>query len=260
MKGLGKSPKATPSKEEILNRIIEIKSKTNDRFITLLVSDLEGDLNKASPPSFINFVEFERITNLFEKENRRNLIKTSLKTPEKEQAYVFKVTLARGIWRIIEINGGTLFSEFSSIIQNTFGHEPGHLYEFELNKYKFGPECDEWEEIFDSLDNTRVDSAFNIIGFMAGDRGRFLCDFGENIFHSLKLIEIKDLNKEVKSPQIRGNKGDYKCENCKLKNAVFYCYRCRAKLCESCSEETAKELIYCSEGHYPLLNIYESGG
>ena len=182
--------KEMPPKEDIIKEIGEIKAKTTDHFAKLLISHLEDSLNKTNKTSFVEFMEFERIKNLFDKENKRNMIKNTLKVPEKEQIYVFKITLARGIWKVVEIKGSNLLSKFSGIIQDIFGHEPGHLYEFELNKYKFGPECDEWRETFDSLDNIRLDSALNSIGFKVGDGGELKYDFGEDIEHTIKLMEI----------------------------------------------------------------------
>ena len=249
--------KEMPSKEALLEEIGEIKMKTKERFVKLLISHLESNLNETNKTSFVEFMEFERIKNLFDKENKRSMIKNSLKIPEKEQIYFFKITLARGIWRIVEIKGSTLLSRFSSIIQSSFGHEPGHLYEFELNKYKFGPECDEWQEIFDSLDNIRLDSALNSINFKVGDGGKFKYDFGEDIEHTLKLVEIRDLEKDTKYPKIEGNKEAYKCKDCKSQDAMFYCHGCEMKLCEACSESTVKDSNSCSEGHYPLLIIFQ---
>jgi len=252
-----KLDKKMPTKEEILSKIEEIRLKTKDRFTNLLISHLEDNLNKTSNAPFIEFMEFERIKNLFEKEKRRGMIESSLKVPKKEQVYVFKITLAKDIWRVVEIKGSTLFSKFSGIIQGIFGHEPGHLYEFELNKYKFGPECDEWQEIFDSLDDIRSDSAFNSISFKVGGNGKFKYDFGEDIEYTIKLVEIRDLEKDAKYPKIKGNKEAYKCENCKLQDAMFYCHGYEMKLCEACSESILKDSGSCIEGYYPLLSIFQ---
>src|SRR3989344_3013174 len=109
-----KSPKKIPSKEEMLSEIAEIKLKTKDHFVQLLISQLET----------------------------------------------------------------------------------------ELNKYTFGPECDEWEETLDNLDNIRLDSALNAIGFKVNDKGKFKYDFGEDIDHTIKLVEIKELKKDAKYPKI----------------------------------------------------------
>ena len=250
--------KKRPSKEEIIKEIRKIKAKTKDHFAKLLISHLEDSLNKANKVSFGEVMEFDRIKNLFDKENKRNVIKNSLKIPKKVQRYIFKITLSKGIWSILELKGSTLLSKFSSIIQSTFGHEPGHLYEFELSKYKFGPECDEWQETSDSLDNIRLDSALNSIGFKVGDSGTFKYDFGEDIEHALKLVEIKDLEKDVRYPNIEGNNESSKCENCKSQNAVFYCHACEMKLCDACSEEGLRKSNSCSEGHYPLLTIFQN--
>ena len=188
-----KSDKKIPPKKDIISEIRAIKLKTKDRFVKILILQLENNLNKTNRHSFIEFIEFERIKNLFERENKRKAIKSSLKIPEKEQVYAFKIILTNDIWRIIKLRGSTLLSKFSTIIQDIFGHESGHLYEFELNKYEFGPKCDEWQEIFDGLDNIRLDSALNSVGFKVGESGKFKYDFGEDIDHTLKLIKIKDL-------------------------------------------------------------------
>ena len=79
MKNSEKLDKEILSKEDILREIGKVKLETNDRFIRLLISHLETAMNKKDNPAFIETMEFERIKNLSEKENRRIMIKNSLR-------------------------------------------------------------------------------------------------------------------------------------------------------------------------------------
>jgi hypothetical protein len=72
------------------------------------------------------------------------------------------------------------------------------LYEFEIGQYKFGLECDEWQEIFDSSDNYKLGSAISAAGLKKGDKFKFLYDFGDNILFKIKIVNIEKLNLDTK--------------------------------------------------------------
>lgn len=238
-----------------IEKLGEFFEYTKDPFTKKLIIDLKEKLEKKDKKelSFIEILEFNRIKNLIEKEKNRRELREKQKIPEKTYVYVFKISLTSGIWRIIEIRGNELLSKLNYFIQRTFDHEPGHLYEFRFREYRFGPECDEWEEIFDGLTNVRIDSIVNSIGLKVNDKGKYICDFGENIVHIIELIEIKEFKENQKYPIITGNEKVVKCMDCKSANALFWCHTCHMKLCDDCSGNTSK---YCQEGHYPLLSIY----
>lgn len=181
------------NKEIILNELKILKLKTKDIFTKKLIEDLEKRLINKVEFSFYENLDFEKIKNLIEKEKIRNKIKNNKNISKGNFVYVFEINLKGKKSKIIDIKGNKLLSNLSKDIQKLFNHEPMHLYEFKLNNYKFGPECDEWQEIFDHLDNIRIDSALNSINFKIGGIGEFIYDFGENIKHKIKLIEIRKI-------------------------------------------------------------------
>ena len=92
----------------------------------------------------------------------------------------------------ISINGNTTLKKLSYLIQKEFKLEPLHLYEFEVGEFKFGPKCDEWQEMFDKLDDFKIGAAINSANLSKGDSFKFLYDFGEKIKFK---IEISDITK-----------------------------------------------------------------
>lgn len=231
----------------------EIK-EVEDPFVKKLFLSLKEKLEKNKKISYVEILEFNRIENIIEKEKKRKKLTENQKIPEKNLVFVFRIGLTKGIWRTIEIKGDKLLSDLDFLIRKTFDHEPGHLYEFRLGEYRFGPECDEWQEIFDGLSDIRIDSLTSSIGLKVNDKGKYIHDFGENIEHTVNLVEIKEPEKSQKYPKISGNERIIKCEECSA-NALLWCHTCCMKLCDDCSEKTSK---YCREGHYPLLSIYNA--
>lgn len=235
-----------------IEKLDEFLEYTKDTFTKKLIIALRGKLKKDNKVSFIEMMNFNRIKNLVEKEKKKRELREKQKIPEKTYVYVFKISLT-SIWRIIEIKGNEPLSKLDYLIQKAFGHEPGHLYEFRFGEYRFGPECDEWEEMFDGLTNVRIDSIVNSIGLKINDKGVYIYDFGENIKHNIELIEIKEPKENQKYPKITGNEKMFRCMDCKSANALLWCHSCHIKLCDECSGNASK---YCQEGHYPLLSIY----
>lgn len=177
----------------------ELKSKTKDKFTLFLINKLIKDINSDKRNNFYETLDYERITNLVKKEEMRNKIKKSKKISSEILVYVFEIKCGNKK-RNLEIKNNWLVSDLADIIIGLFNHEPMHLYEFKLKNHSFGPECDEWKEMFDYPDNIRIDSAFNSIDFREGDIGEFIYDFGDNIKHKIKLVEIKkikDKNQKV---------------------------------------------------------------
>lgn len=179
--------------EENLNNL---KEKTRDSFTLLLINNLIKDIKSDKRNNFYELLDYERIKQLIDREEKRNKIKKDKKSFKGIIIYVFEVKFQNVKLRRIEIKNNRLLSDLSSEIQRAFDHEPMHLYEFNLNGFKFGPECDEWREIFDYLDNIRIDSAFNSVDFKIGDIGDFTYDFGDRLRHKIKLIEIREIKNE----------------------------------------------------------------
>ena len=178
-----------------IEKLEELEKQTNDRFTKILIEKLKEDIVKGKKEIF-NRLSFERILDLVEHENKREKLNEFKKNKYKDVYYDLIVSL-RGKKRNLILNGEFLLSEISGIIQKEFDLEPMHLYEFTIGNYKFGPECDEWQEIFDSLDDYKLGSAISIAGLNKGDKFRFLYDFGDNILFNIVIVDVKKLNVKV---------------------------------------------------------------
>ena len=174
-------------------RLEELEKQTKDEFTKKLIVDLKKQIKLPNEPEMFKILNFERILNLIKHENKREKLNEFKKNNYKYIAYDLKVSL-RGKKRNLILNGEFLLSEISRMIQKEFDLEPMHLYEFEIGNYKFGPECDEWQEIFDSLDDYKLGSAISIAELNKGDKFRFLYDFGEKILFNIEIVDIKKLN------------------------------------------------------------------
>jgi|SRR3989338_5621917 len=174
--------------EEKLN---ELKEQTEDEFTLLLIEGLRRDLPSKEYKEAYKKLAFSRILTLVKKEKTRKKLENN-KSIKFNQMIEFHIIKRSGKKRKISLSGNATFKELSSLIQKEFNLEPMHLYEFELRKFKFGPECDEWQEIFDGLDNFKISAAINASNLSKGDSFKFLYDFGENIKFNIKILDIKD--------------------------------------------------------------------
>jgi len=180
--------------EEKLN---ELEKQTKDKFTKKLIEDLKKQTKSPNEPEMFKMLNFERIVNLIEHENKREKLNEFKKNRYKNIAYNLRISL-RGKKRDLLLNGEFLLSDISGMIQKEFDLEPFHLYEFQIGKYKFGPECDEWQDIFDSLDDYKLGSAISIAGLNKGSKFKFLYDFGDKILFDIEIVDIKKLNLDLK--------------------------------------------------------------
>ena len=180
-----------------IEKLEGLEKQTKDKFTKFLIEKLKEDINKGEK-EFFNELSFERILNLIGHENKREKLNEFKKNRYKYVAYDLEVSLG-GKKRNLILNGEFLLSEISSTIQKEFDLEPMHLYEFEIGDYKYGPKCDEWQEIFDSLDNVKLGVAISAANLKKGDKFKYLYDFGDNILFNIKIEDIKKLDLEIKN-------------------------------------------------------------
>jgi hypothetical protein len=180
--------------EEKLN---ELNSKTKDNFTKKLIEDLRKQIN-SNESEFIKQLNFQRILEIVNHEDKRNRLKEFKSSKYKDIAYGLAISLRNKKIKL-SLNGEFRLSEVSDIIQKEFNLEPFHLYEFEIGNYKFGPECDEWQEIFDSLDGFKLGAAISAAGLSNGGKFKFLYDFGDRIRFNIEIINIKKLNLKVQN-------------------------------------------------------------
>lgn len=178
-------------------RLKELKQQTKDKYIHLLIRDLRRILalqkGVESPKTliYINHV-YRIIVNLIEKEKSRNNL-LQYKNPELLNSnFNLRVSSYKRKSQKINIPGNFALEKLSEWIQIEFDLEPGHLYEFKIGKLKFGPKCDDWQEIFDFLDNYKICHPVGSAGLSKGDYFSFVYDFGENINFRIKILDIKN--------------------------------------------------------------------
>jgi len=184
------------TKIEITNeKLDELISKTNDKFVKYLINDLKMKLNNSDCKYSYLDLEFYRIKKIIEREANRNQLDGFNKKDFRNISYELIVKSRTGKKRKLLFNGETLLSKISSEIQGEFDLEPMHLYEFEIGGHKFGPECDEWQEIFDSLDSFKFGAAISAANIGKGDKFKFLYDFGDRIRFIIEIGDILRLEK-----------------------------------------------------------------
>ena len=179
--------KTEPTKE----KLNELKKQTKDEFALLLIEDLKEKLNLENYEEIFKKLAFNRILTLIEKEKTRKKLKENIFVYF-DQIIDFSIIKGSGKKRNLSINGNSTFKELSSLIQKEFNLEPMHLYEFKMGEFKFGPQCDEWQEIFDELDNFKISAAIKASNLSKEDSFKFLYDFGENIKFNIKILDIKN--------------------------------------------------------------------
>ncbi|MBU2640081.1 MAG: plasmid pRiA4b ORF-3 family protein [Nanoarchaeota archaeon] len=169
----------------------ELKKQTKDEFTHLFIEDFKKKLNLKGYKESYKKMALNRILNLIEKEKIRKKLKEN-KSFNYNCLFNLEIIKRSGKKRSISIGGNSTLKELNNKIQKEFDLEPMHLYEFEIGNFKFGPECDEWNEIFDGLDNFKVGAAINSASLSKNDNFKFLYDFGSNIKFNIKILDIKD--------------------------------------------------------------------
>ena len=143
------------TKKSMLEKLSEMEKLTKERFTKLLIKNLKEGLSKAKEISMFEEADFNRIENLIRHEKKRLELK-NLKWEGRNKIFIFKISWKKDSAEI-EINGNKTLRDLFEKIEREFDLDPGHLYEFHIGKYVFGTLCDEWQEIFDELDNYKIE-------------------------------------------------------------------------------------------------------
>lgn len=180
--------KIKPTKENLT----ELRKQTKDKFTKLLIDKLIEEVSFIGKNEVYEQLSSNRILNLIEKEKIRNRLNNYKSTKGQDCLFNLRVTKNnRKKWNI-SVNGNVTLNKLSQLIQKEFDLEPWHLYEFEIGELKFGPKCDEWQEIFDELDTFKICQAIDFTNLSIGDNFKFLYDFGENIKFKIEILDIND--------------------------------------------------------------------
>jgi len=172
-------------------KLSELEEQTKDKFIKMLITKLKKDIKHDKRNDFYEQIDFRRILNFIKREKNREILSHALVGLKENKIFVLKISKGKEAYSY-DVPGHRKLAWLSSLIQREFELEPCHLYEFEIGKYKFGPECDEWQEIFDWLDSFRIDAAIKEAGLKKGDKINFMYDFGDNIEFKIEIEDEKN--------------------------------------------------------------------
>lgn len=165
------------------------------------------------------------------------------------RVYRFKVALKyrRGLWRVIEVEGGQTLGDFDHVIREAFDHDTSdHLSEFYLERVWRSQglgEIEPWGGGEGAL--RRVES----LGLSEGDGLGYVYDFGDDIQHVITLEKILEPEEGAEYPRVVSrNKPRYRyCVECKDHGdktlATWICIDCWEKegrkilLCDACLDK-----------------------
>jgi|SRR3989344_2347971 len=180
--------KIKPTKE----KLAELKKQTKDKFTKRLIDRLIREIALFKKKEIYEQLCFDRILNLIENEKMRDRLDNYKTAKEQDYLYHLRVTRPSGKKRDISVTGNETLNKLSKLIKEEFELEPGYLYEFQIKMFKFGPECDDWQEIFDGLDNFKICAAIGSANLATGDSFKFLYDFREKIKFKVEILDIKN--------------------------------------------------------------------
>lgn len=162
----------------------------------------------------------------------------------KNKVYVFNAALKhrKGIWRRIEIKDDQTLGDLDSIMRQTFNHDDYHLSEFFSGKVWRSEGFGEIEP-----DGSGVGSKKKIdeLELVEGSTIEYVCDFGDDVQHVIKLEKIVESVAGAKYPRITS----------KNKTRNRYCASCKKMqkktiatwICIDCSDEERKQVFLCED-------------
>ena len=176
-------------------RLEKLARETEDGGTKILIKDLKKQI-ESNQDEFIQRLSFDRILNAIKHEKNKNKLQKFNSKRYEKISYELKVSL-RGKKRILIVDGESSLEKLSYIIQGEFDLESMHLYEFEIGSCKYGPKCDEWREMFDALDDFKIEAAISFANLKQGDKFKFLYDFGDMHLFEIKILKVGKLAEEV---------------------------------------------------------------
>jgi hypothetical protein len=172
---------------------------------------------------------------------------------EGRQVYRFKAQLKdySRIWRRIEIQGKQTLGELDNSLRKAFEHDTfDHLSGFWKLVERGGRKRMRYREV--DLGNINPfegggagDIQVAAVGLSAGDRLKYVYDFGDWIEHVLTLEAIEAPQKGVKYPRLtEKNKPRYvSCVECQRKGVEVVA----VWICLTCSNDRGEEVLLCDE-------------
>ena len=122
-----------------------------------------------------------------------------------EGIYLFRVALAKGVWRKIEISSNHTLLDLHNAIQNAFQFDSDHLYSFFMDGIPWSDEkfSSPYEDEGPHVDEVRIGE----LGLAKGQTILYLFDYGDEWRFSVTLEEIQQNKPHPKKPRIIESKG-----------------------------------------------------
>ncbi|MHC1611576.1 MAG: plasmid pRiA4b ORF-3 family protein [Candidatus Methanospirareceae archaeon] len=119
--------------------------------------------------------------------------------------YVFKVSLAKDIWRRIEISADHTLLDLHRAIQKAYNFDDDHLYSFFMDGRAWSYErfASPYEEEGPWVDDVRIGE----LGLFIGQNILYLFDYGDQWHFRVELEEIRREGRKPREPKIIEKKG-----------------------------------------------------
>lgn len=128
--------------------------------------------------------------------------------PLEKGNYTFKISLAKDLYKVLEIAGSATFEELHLAIQKAFDFDNDHLYFFSLNG-KLWSDCGVVFWAPDNDEGVRADMAMiGEVGLDIGQSFLYLFDFGDEWHFDIQLLAIHRTDDELKDFVIKEEVGE----------------------------------------------------
>ena len=120
--------------------------------------------------------------------------------------YVFKVSLAKDLWRRIEIAADHTLLDLHRAIQKAYNFDDDHLYSFFMDGRAWSYErfVSPYEEEGPWVDDVRIGE----LGLFIGQNILYLFDYGDEWHFRVELEEIRTEGRKPREPKIIEKKGE----------------------------------------------------
>ena len=177
-----------------------------DAMLLLLSNLLLSDeyLGRYGEETEVAFGELQKVVQPFFPEWRQNLSLPGVKF--QDGTYIFKISLARGVWRRIAIPGSDDFESLSDTILQAFDLDHDHLYRFTYKK-RFGVPVGISHPYMEEPPLT-TDVHIGDIGIKPGTTMTYLYDFGDKWEFEVQLEGIEPVDPKIRGPRIFETHGE----------------------------------------------------
>ncbi len=174
--------------DENTERLLNIKPESNKS-----KSSIEIDKGKTGDPFFRPFIPL-----FAEGELQKSLPREVVKFVD--GTYIFKVSLAKNLWRMIQISADHTLLDLHNSIQKAYRFDDDHLYSFFMDGKLWSHECftSPYDDQGICVDEVRIGE----LGLFVGQNILYLYDYGDMWRFRVELEEIITEGVKPRKPQV----------------------------------------------------------